>query len=84
MLPKFECCQSLNKQATKVAIFILSEQKKFTSLNLRGTYQGTPLIRPPSCTTSQQPIMYLGFQFSKAKLYVAEKTKKAELGEYRF
>ena len=38
--------------------------KRLTSLNLCVTYQGEPSIGPPSCTTPQQPTIYLNFYFS--------------------
>ena len=39
---------------------LFSEQKRLTSLNLSGIYQGEPRFRPPSCTTLQQQTIYEG------------------------
>ena len=51
------------KKSTKYSLFfytweLSSEQKRPMSLNLSRTYQGEPIIRPPSCTKSRQPIIY--------------------------
>ena len=58
----FTKCNNKINQVSFICITmqLFSEQKRLTSLNLSGIYQGEPRFRPPSCTTLQQATNYEG------------------------